>query len=92
MDKLITPEHKAMAASWLRVFIAASLAMYTAGVTDPMALFNAGFAALIPVVIRYFNAKDPAYGRVVEAVLTTAKEKVAKAAATPRKKSTTTKK
>jgi hypothetical protein len=92
MNTFITPELKAMAASWLRVFIAACLALYTAGVTDPMALFNAGFAAVIPVAIRYFNQKDPAFGRIAEAVLTTAKEQVAKAAATPKKKATTTKK
>ena len=53
---------KAMAASWARSFFAASIACYLAGVTDPMALLNAGVAALLPVILRWLNPKDSAFG------------------------------
>jgi hypothetical protein len=54
---------KAMAASWARSFMAASIACYLAGVTDPMALLNAGIAALLPVILRWLNPSDAAFGR-----------------------------
>lgn len=60
---------KAMLASWGRSFIAASAALYMAGETDPAVLLNAGIAAVIPVVIRFFNKKDPAFGMVAAKVL-----------------------
>ncbi|CAB4180300.1 hypothetical protein UFOVP1662_7 [uncultured Caudovirales phage] len=53
---------KAMAASWARSFLAASVACYLAGVTDPKALLNAGVAALLPVILRWLNPKDSAFG------------------------------
>ena len=53
---------KAMAASWARSFIAAALAMYMAGVTDPKALAMGGVAALAPVILRWLNPKDAAFG------------------------------
>ena len=54
---------KAIAASWLRSFIAGALAVYLAtGETDPKALGAAGFAALAPVIMRFLNPNDPAYG------------------------------
>ena len=55
---------KAMEASWARSFMAASIACYLAGVTDPMALLNAGIAALLPVILRWLNPSDAAFGRV----------------------------
>lgn len=54
---------KAMAASWARSFAAASIACYLAGVTDPKALFSAGMAALLPVILRWLNPADIAFGR-----------------------------
>jgi hypothetical protein len=54
---------KPMLMSWSRVFIAASLACYTAGVTDWKLLLNSGLASLIPVILRWLDPKDPAYGR-----------------------------
>jgi hypothetical protein len=54
---------KAMAASWIRSFLAASVACYLAGVTDPKALINAGVAALLPVILRWLNPGDQAFGR-----------------------------
>jgi hypothetical protein len=53
---------KALAASWGRSFIAASLALYLAGVTDPKTLANAGLAAVLPVVLRWLNPKDQSFG------------------------------
>ena len=50
---------KALAGSWARSFVAAVLACYMAGVTDPKALVSAGLAAVAPVAFRYFNPKDP---------------------------------
>ena len=54
---------KAMAASWARSFAAASIACYLAGVTDPKALLSAGMAALLPVILRWLNPGDQAFGR-----------------------------
>lgn len=78
MDKVLTPQVKAMLASWSRSFIAAALALYTAGETDPAVLLNAGIAAVVPVIIRYFNKKDAAFGLVAKKVLETAQAEVAK--------------
>ena len=49
---------KALAASWGRSFMAAALALYMAGVTDPKTLALAGVAAIAPVVLRWLNPKD----------------------------------
>lgn len=57
MDKV-----KALAASWGRSFMAASLALYMAGVTDPKTLAMAGLAAVAPVILRYLNPKDQSFG------------------------------
>jgi hypothetical protein len=53
---------KAMAASWARSFLAAGIAVYMAGVTDPADIAKAGLAALLPVVLRYLNPNDAAFG------------------------------
>jgi hypothetical protein len=53
---------KALLASWARSFAAASLAVYLAGVTDPKAIITAGAAAVLPVVLRWLNPKDAAFG------------------------------
>lgn len=55
---------KAIAASWLRSFIAASLTLYMAGVSDPKMLLNAGLAAVVPVIMRWLNPADQSFGRV----------------------------
>ena len=52
-----------MLASYARSFIAASLAVYMAGVTDPKAILSAGLAAVVPVLMRWLNPKDTVYGR-----------------------------
>lgn len=81
---------KAMLASWGRSFIAAVVALYSTGETDPALLVNAGVAAVVPVIIRFFNKKDPAFGRVAELALTAAAKEVEKKAT--KKKATKKKK
>ena len=53
---------KALAASWARSFLAAAIAVYMAGITDPKAIAGAGLAAVLPVVLRYLNPNDAAFG------------------------------
>ena len=53
---------KAVAASWARSFLAAALALYMAGVTDPKTLAMAGVAAVAPVILRWLNPKDNSFG------------------------------
>lgn len=59
----MSAELKPMLASYARSFIAASLAVYMAGVTDPKAILSAGLAAVVPVLMRWLNPKDTVYGR-----------------------------
>jgi hypothetical protein len=54
---------KAMAASWARSFLAAALAVYATGNTDPKAIASAGLAAVLPVILRWLNPGDQAFGR-----------------------------
>jgi hypothetical protein len=53
---------KALAASWGRSFMAAALALYMAGVTDPKTLAMAGVAAVAPVILRWLNPNDLSFG------------------------------
>ena len=53
---------KALVASWARSFLAASLALYMAGETDPKTLGMAGLAVVLPVIIRWLNPDDSAFG------------------------------
>lgn len=55
-------EAKALAASWARSFMAAALALYMTGETDPKTLGMAGIAAIAPVVLRWLNPNDTAFG------------------------------
>ena len=57
MDKM-----KPIAASWARSFMAATVALYMAGETDPKKLGMAGLAAVLPVILRWLNPKDTAFG------------------------------
>jgi len=54
-------ELKAMAASWGRSYIAAALAVYMAG-GDLKAMAMGGVAAVVPVVSRWLNPADTAFG------------------------------
>ena len=53
---------KALGAYWLRSFIAAGLAVFMAGVSDPKAILMAGASAVVPVILRYLNPKDSDFG------------------------------
>jgi len=53
---------KLMAASYGRSFLAACLAVYLAGVTDPKAILGAGVAAVLPVLLRWLNPQDQSFG------------------------------
>ena len=55
-------EIKLIAASWARSFMAASIAVYMAGVTDPKAIASAGLAAVLPVILRWLNPNDASFG------------------------------
>jgi hypothetical protein len=60
---IITPQMTAMASSYARSFIAAGLAVYLSGNTDPQAILSAGVAAVVPVLLRWVNKNDSAFGR-----------------------------
>lgn len=53
---------KSLLASWGRSFLAAVLALYMAGITDPKTLAMAGVAAVAPVILRWLNPKDASFG------------------------------
>lgn len=57
------PQDKAMIASYARSMVGASLALYLAGNTNPKDLLAAAVASIAPVLLRWLNPKDPAYGR-----------------------------
>lgn len=57
---------KALAASWARSFMAAALALYLAGVTDPKTLAMGGVAAIAPVILRWLNPNDKSFGVIGE--------------------------
>jgi hypothetical protein len=42
--------------------LAACIAVYIAGVTDPSAIAGAGLAAILPVILRYLNPNDASFG------------------------------
>jgi hypothetical protein len=54
---------KAMLASYGRSMVAAVIAVYSTGNTNPADLGKAALAALVPVLLRYVNPKDLAFGR-----------------------------
>ena len=56
-------QFKKMLASYGRSFLSACIAVYLAGVTDPKAIAGAGVAAVLPVLLRWLNPKDTAFGR-----------------------------
>jgi hypothetical protein len=73
-----TTQLKAMLASYGRSALAAGLALYMSGVTDPKTLAYSLLAAVAPVALRAINPSDKAFGRLpdaaeVDALLKTAK-------------------
>lgn len=59
---------KALLASYGRSVLAAAVALYLAGITDPLDLLKALLAGLLPVALRYLNKKDPAFGIVAKVI------------------------
>ena len=59
----MSAQTKAMLASYARSVIAAVVAVAATGNTNPQDLAKAAAAALLPVIMRWANPKDPAYGR-----------------------------
>lgn len=59
-------QFKAMAASYGRSILAAATTLYMAGVTDPKDLAYSLVGALVPVILRYANPNDKAFGRLPE--------------------------
>ena len=59
----MSKQTKAMLASYTRSVIAAVAAVAATGNTNPNDLAKAAVAALLPVIMRWANPKDPAYGR-----------------------------
>ena len=59
----LSKANQAMLSSWARSFGAAALALYMTGNTNPKDLLSAGVAAVAPVILRYLNPKDSAFGR-----------------------------
>ena len=55
-------QYNAIAASWARSFMAASIAVYMSGNTDLKAIGSAGLAAVLPVILRWLNPNDTAFG------------------------------
>jgi hypothetical protein len=55
-------ELKKIAASYGRSFLAACIAVYLAGVTDPKAIIGAGVAAILPPLLRWLNPGDTGFG------------------------------
>ena len=54
--------NKALLASWGRSFLAAVLTLVMAGHVDPKTLAMGGAAAVIPVILRWLNPNDAAFG------------------------------
>jgi hypothetical protein len=82
---------KALIASYLRSVLAAASALYLAGVTDPVDLLWSLVAAIAPVLIRYINPNDAAFGvtpkaEEVQAAISKATPKKAPVAKAPAKK------
>lgn len=63
LSTLLNENNKKMVASWLRSYFAAGLAVYMSGNQDPKAIATAGIAALAPVLLRWLNPSDTAFGR-----------------------------
>ena len=63
MSTLLNDNNKKMLASWARSFLGAAIAVYMTGNTDAKAILSAGVAAVAPVILRWLNPNDTAFGR-----------------------------
>ena len=64
----ISPKVQAIITSYLRNFLGTALAVYASGVHDWQAVLAAGLGAVVPVLLRSLNPKDPAFGIVADTV------------------------
>lgn len=77
---------KALLASYGRSVLAAATTLYMAGVTDPKDLAYSLAGAIVPVVLRYANPNDKAFGRLPEVAEVDAALKTVKPIKAPAKK------
>jgi len=63
MSSLLSENNKKMLASYARSCVAAGLAVYMTGNTNPKDIGAAALAAVVPVILRWLNPSDPAFGR-----------------------------
>jgi len=56
-------EVKAALVSYAKIFAAAAIACYLAGIRDPGMLLDAGVAATLPVIYNALTTSDKRYGR-----------------------------
>jgi len=82
-----TTQLKALLASYGRSVLAAATTLYMAGVTDPKDLAYSLAGAIVPVVLRYANPNDKAFGRLPEVAEVDAALKTVKPIKAPAKKS-----
>lgn len=61
--ELLSEKNKQMLMSYVRSCVAAGLAVYMTGNTDPSDIGKAALAAVLPVIMRWANPNDPAFGR-----------------------------
>jgi hypothetical protein len=54
---------RAALVSYAKIFAAAAIACYLAGVRDPGMLLDAGLAATLPVIYNALTTSDKRYGR-----------------------------
>ena len=59
-----TEQLKATLASYGRSALAAAVAMYASGITDPETLAYSLLGAIVPVALRAINQNDSAFGRL----------------------------
>lgn len=63
MSSLLNESNKKMLASYARSCVGAGLAVYMTGNTSPKDIATAAFAGLVPVIMRWLNPNDSAFGR-----------------------------
>lgn len=59
----MNPEIRAALTSYAKIFAAATIACYLAGVRDPWMLIDAGLASTLPVIYNALTTSDKRYGR-----------------------------
>jgi hypothetical protein len=63
MPLSVSEETKCLLGSWLRAFVAGSVALAMGGNYEPNDVLKAGLAAVLPVIYNWANPKDTRYGR-----------------------------